>query len=88
MQESPQFTMTESLANGLKNRFFSEMLIDKKALGLLQISDKDIPKSRKNVQSFIDKSVSFYRILIQHIEKIGIRKFMLEINQDILKKVI
>ena len=61
MQESPQFTMTESLANGLKNRFFSEMLIDKRALGLLQISDKDIPKSRKNIQSFIDKSVNFYK---------------------------
>ena len=75
MQESPQFTMTESLANGLKNRFFSEMLIDKRALGLLQISDKDIPKSRKNIQSFIDKSVSFYKDFdLMHYEGGSTRK--------------
>ena len=75
MQESPQFTMTESLANGLKNRFFSEMLIDKRALGLLQISDKDIPKSRKNIQSFIDKSVNFYKEFdLMHYEGGSTRK--------------
>lgn len=60
MQEAPKFTMTESLANGLKNRFFSEMLIDKEALGLLKISDRDTPKHRKDFQKFIDRSITFY----------------------------
>ena len=61
MQEVPKLTMTESLANGLKNRFFSEMLMNKKALGFLKLSDIDIPKNRKDFKKFIDKSISFYK---------------------------
>ena len=60
MQDTPQFTMTESLAIGLKNRFFSEMLLDKRELGFLKISDEDTPKNRKDFQSFTDRSISFY----------------------------
>jgi hypothetical protein len=61
MEEVPKLTMTESLANGLKNRFFSEMLFDKKALGFLKLSNKDIPKNRKDFEKFIDKSIGFYK---------------------------
>jgi hypothetical protein len=46
MEEVPKLTMTESLANGLKNRFFSEMLFDKKAVGFLKLSDKDNPSQK------------------------------------------
>jgi len=60
MHEASKITMTESLANGLKNRFFTEMIRDRDELGALKISAKDIPKHRKDFQKFIDKSVSFY----------------------------
>jgi len=60
MEKNLEFTMTESLANGLKNRFFFEMTEDIKKFGTFGIEPQDIPKKRTQFQSFIDKATTHY----------------------------
>jgi hypothetical protein len=60
MEKNLEFTMTESLANGLKNRFFFEMTEDFKKFGTFGIESQDIPKKRTQFQSFIDKAKTHY----------------------------
>ncbi len=60
MEKNLEFTMTESLANGLKNRLFFEMMEDFKKSGTFGITPQDIPKKRTQFQSFIDKAKTHY----------------------------
>jgi hypothetical protein len=60
MEKNPEFTMTESLANGLKNRFFFEMSEDTKTFGTFRIAPQDIPKKRSQFKSFVEKAKSSY----------------------------
>lgn len=60
MEKNLEFTMTESLANGLKNRFFFEMTEDFEKFGTFNIAQKDIPKKRTQFQSFVDKAKTRY----------------------------
>lgn len=60
MEKNLEFNMTESLANGLKNRFFFEMTEDIKKSGTFKIAPQDIPKKRTQFQSFVDKAKTHY----------------------------
>lgn len=61
MNKNLGFTMTESLANGLKNRFFSEMTEDFERFGTLKIAQQEIPKKRIQFQLFVDKAKIHYK---------------------------
>ena len=60
MEKNLEFTMTESLANGLKNRFFFEMTEDIEKSGAFKFTPQDIPKKRTQFQSFVDKAKAHY----------------------------